>query len=235
MKVGLPIIDVLAALNATVGILTALYHRTTSGEGQFLDISLLDAEVSSLVNPGSNFLVGGIASGRWGNTNPNVVPYQAVRAKDKWFMIAVGNNSQFARLCAALDAPEMASDPRFASNAARVENRDALVDAMFSRLKERPAAEWLEIFRREDIPSDPVQDISEVFADPQVLARDMLVALMHPTLGEVRTAGSAVKLSTTPVSYTRHPPLLGEHTEEILSGLGYSNGQISGLRKEGVV
>jgi len=235
MKVGLPVIDVLAALNAAVGILAALYHRSITGEGQFLDVSLLDAEVSSLVNPGSNFLIGGSIPGRWGNANPNIVPYQAVKAKDKWFTIAVGNNTQFARLCSALGAPEMASDPRFASNAKRVENRGALVEAMFAHLKERPAAEWLAILRREDVPADPIQDISEVFADPQVLAREMLVTIPHPTLGEVRSAGSALKLSETPVHYTRHPPLLGEHTEEILASLGHTQGQISALRKEGVV
>jgi crotonobetainyl-CoA:carnitine CoA-transferase CaiB-like acyl-CoA transferase len=129
----------------------------------------------------------------------------------------------------------MASDPRFASNAKRVENRGALVEAMFAHLKERPAAEWLAILRREDVPADPIQDISEVFADPQVLAREMLVTIPHPTLGEVRSAGSALKLSETPVHYTRHPPLLGEHTEEILASLGHTQGQISALRKEGVV
>lgn len=234
-KVGLPVIDVLAALNAAIGILGALRERDTTGEGQLVDVSLLDAEVSSLVNQGSNWLMGGIVPQRWGNANPNVVPYQAVKAKDAWFNIAVGNNEQFKRLCSALGSPELADDPRYASNALRVENRDSLIPLLFERLKEKTAAEWLDILCRAGVPADPIQDISQVFADPQVLAREMLVTMPHPTLREVRLAGNAIKLSRNPVTYRRHPPLLGEHTEEILGEMGHTADEIRVLRSEGVI
>lgn len=235
MKVGLPVIDVLAALNAVVGILCALRAREVTHKGQLVDVSLLDAEVSSLVNQGSNWLMGGVIPHRWGNANPNVVPYQAFKAADGWFNVAVGNNEQFARLCDALGAPELAADPRYASNALRVEHRDTLIPRLHELLADRTVAEWLDILCQAGVPADPIQDISQVFADPQVLAREMLVTMPHPTLGSVRVAGNAIKLSDNPVTYRRHPPLLGEHTAEILGEIGHTVDEIRVLRSEGVI
>lgn len=235
MKVGLPIIDVLAALNAAVGILAALRVRDCTGFGQWLDISLLDSEVAALVNQGSNWLVGGEIPRRWGNANPNVVPYQTFRAQDGWFNIAVGNTEQFRRLCQALGMPDVGEDPRFATNALRVKNRDELIEVLQTKLLEKPVAHWVRILTDFGVPADPIQDIRQVFEDDQVLARGMLVTLPHPTLGEVRVAGSALKLSETPVTYRRHPPLLGEHTDEVLEGLGYSLEQRRVLRRKGVI
>jgi formyl-CoA transferase len=235
MKVGLAIIDVLAALNACVGILASLHVRSQTGRGQHIDIALLDSECACLTNQASNYLVGGMNPGRVGNSNPNIVPYQAVKASDAWFNIAVGNNQQFARLCAALGAPELAADSRFAGNPDRVRNRQELVPLMAERFQQRTVTEWLDILRKENVPADPINSIPQVFSDEQVLAREMVVDMPHPTVGSVKLVGSPLKLSNNPVSYVRHPPLLGEHTDEILGELGYSDEEITHLREEGAI
>jgi formyl-CoA transferase len=235
MKVGLAIIDVLAALNASIAILAALRVRSGTGKGQHVDISLLDSECACLTNQASNYLVGGMDPKRVGNANPNIVPYQAVKASDEWFNIAVGNNPQFARLCAALGVPALAADPRFSTNPDRVRNRQELIPLLSERFLERTAAEWLQILRSENVPADPINTIPQVFADEQVLARGMVVEMPHPTAGSVKLVGSPLKLSNNPVSYRRHPPLLGEHTEEVMGRLGYSDEEIKRLREEGAI
>lgn len=235
MKVGLAIIDVLAALNASIAILAALRVRSQIGKGQHLDIALLDSECACLTNQASNYLVGGMEPKRIGNANPNIVPYQAVKASDEWFNIAVGNNQQFARLCSALDVPELAEDPRFATNPDRVKNRAQLIPLLAERFVTRTAVEWLQILRTASVPADPISSIPQVFSDEQVLAREMVVEMAHPTAGSVKVVGSPIKLSDTPVSYRRHPPLLGEHTEAILEELGYSEEEVKRLREEGVI
>lgn len=234
-KVGLPIIDVLAALNAAIAILAAVHTRSVTGKGQLIDIALLDAEVACLVNQASNYLIGGEKPTRWGNANPNVVPYESFKAKDGWFNIAVGNNVQFERLCRALGLSELADDAQYTSNALRVKNRGSLIPALAEKVEERTVDEWLEILDREKVPADPILDVDEVFSDPQVLARDMLVTMPHPTIGSVRLAGNAIKMSDYPVSYRRHPPLLGEQTDEILTELGFRPDAIDVLRSEGVI
>jgi formyl-CoA transferase len=235
MKVGLAIIDVLAALNACIAILAALRVRALTGKGQHIDIALLDSECACLTNQASNYLVGGIHPKRIGNANPNIVPYQSVKASDEWFNIAVGNAPQFARLCAALGVPGLAADPRFSTNPERVRNREELIPLLSERFLERTAAEWLQILRAENVPADPINTIPQVFADAQVLAREMLVEMPHPTAGSVKLVGSPLKLSDSPVSYLRHPPLLGEHTEEVLGELGYSDNEVKRLREEGAI
>jgi len=149
--------------------------------------------------------------------------------------VAVGNNDQFARLCDAIGAPLLAEDPRYATNDLRIQNRDALVAALTEKFRTRPTAEWLQILSQAKVPTDPIQSIDQVFSDPQILAREMLVTMPHPTLGEVRMAGNAIKLSDNPVSYRRHPPLLGEHTEEVLGEFGHTKEEIRVLRSEGVI
>ena len=235
MKVGLAIVDVTAAQYAAVAILAALEARHTTGRGQRIDISLLDSQIAWLVNRAGNYLVGGAEPQRHGNAHPSIVPYESFRARDKWFTVAVGNDSQFARLAQTLGAPELASDPRFVSNPARVEHRLELVELLSGYFRRRDAEEWLTVFRREKIPGGPINSIPEALADPQVLARDMVIEMPHPTAGVVRLVGSPLKLSETPAAYVRHPPLLGEHTDEVLAELGYGADEVRSLRQHGIV
>ena len=235
MKVGLAIVDVTAAMNATIAILAAVEARRRTGVGQSCDIALLDSHVAWLINRAGNYLVGGAEPRRYGNAAPSIVPYQAFKASDKWFTVAVGNDSQFRRFAEVIGAPELASNPRFATNPARVENREEVSAALSELLGRRPAQEWLELFYREKIPAAPINSVPEVLEDPQVLAREMVVELPHPTAGSIRMVGSPLKLSETPVSYRSHPPLLGEHTDEVLAELGYSEEQVSALKELGVV
>jgi len=235
MKVGLAIVDVTAAQYAAVAILAALEARHTTGRGQRIDISLLDSQIAWLVNRAGNYLVGGAEPQRHGNAHPSIVPYESLRARDKWFTVAVGNDSQFARLAQTLGAPELASDPRFVSNPARVEHRLELVELLSGYFRRRDAEEWLTAFRREKIPGGPINSIPEALADPQVLARDMVIEMPHPTAGVVRLVGSPLKLSETPAAYVRHPPLLGEHTDEVLAELGYDADEVRSLRQHGIV
>ncbi|MHB8869936.1 MAG: CaiB/BaiF CoA transferase family protein [Thermoleophilia bacterium] len=235
MKVGLAIVDVTAAQNATIAVLAALEARRRTGGGQMVDISLLDSQVAWLINRASNYLVGGAVPKRYGNAHPNIVPYETFRASDKWFNVAVGNDSQFRRFADLIGAPDLAGDPRYATNPSRVEHRGELIATLSSYVARRPAQEWLDLFYREKIPAGPINSIPEVFADPQVQAREMVVEMPHPTAGSVRLVGSPLKLSGTPVAYERHPPLLGEHTDEVLAELGLAEEEITALHAEGVV
>ncbi|MBU2602330.1 MAG: CoA transferase [Actinobacteria bacterium] len=235
MKVGLAIVDVTAAMNAAIAILAALESRHRTGVGQSIDISLLDSQVAWLINRASNYLVGGATPKRYGNAHPNIVPYETFRGSDKWFNVAVGNDSQFRRFTQLIDAPELASEPRFATNPMRVENRGELIATLAGYLERRPADEWLALFHREKIPAGPINSIPEVFEDPQVIAREMMVEMQHPTAGTIKLVGSPLKMSETPAAYYRHPPLLGEHTDEVLAELGYDESEVAALRASGTV
>ena len=235
MKVGLAIVDVTAAQYAAIAILAALEARRKTGRGQYIDISLLDSQVAWLINRAGNYLVGGAEPQRHGNAHPSIVPYESFRARDKWFNVAVGNDSQFSRLAETVGAPELAADPRFVTNPARVEHRGELVELLSDCLRRRDAEEWLAVFREQKIPGGPINSIPEVLADPQVRARDMVVEMPHPTAGTVRLVGSPLKLSENPPVYMRHPPLLGEHTDEVLAELGYGAAEVRRLRQQGVV
>ncbi len=235
MKVGLAIVDVTAAMNAAVAILAALRARDILGRGQKIDISLLDTQVAWLVNRASNYLVGDSEPKRYGNAHPNIVPYETFKAKDKHFNLAVGNDAQFSRLCDILGAPDLCADPRFSTNPARVQHRSEVVAVLSEHFTTRSADEWLDLFKAGKIPAGPINTIPEVLADPHVIARDMVVQMPHPTAGTVRLVGSPLKLSATPPRYRRHPPLLGEHTREVLIELGFSEGEAVSLREGGVV
>jgi formyl-CoA transferase len=236
MKVGVAIVDITAGLYAATAILAALQNRARTGEGQRLDVSLLEAQVAWLANVGSNYLISGEGPKRYGNAHPNIVPYEAFQTKDRYIALGVGTDRQFRRFCQLAGCEELANDPRFATNPARVEHRETLVSILQEIFLTKSADEWLALLVEAEIPCAPINTIDRVFADPQVQARDMVVEIPHPTAGKVKLAGIPFKLSGTPAKIQRHPPLLGEHTEEILSTLlGYSREEIEGLRAEGVI
>ena len=233
MKVGVAIVDVTAGLYAANAIQAALLARAKTGKGQAIDISLLDAQVAWLANVASSFLISGKRPGRFGNAHPTIVPYQSFAARDGAFCLAVGNDSQWQKLCQVLDHAEWATDPRFATNPARVQHREVLVPLLQEVFSTQDVVFWLHKIAAVDVPCGPVQALDQVFADEQVVARDMIWAVLHPTAGEIRLVGSPLKLSETPAACRSYPPLLGEHTEEVLTSLlGYSSDEVRRLRAE---
>ena len=236
MKVGVAIADITAGLFAANAIQAALLARVRTGRGQAIDIALLDTQVAWLANVASNYLVSGQRPGRFGNAHPTIVPYQSFPAREGFFCLAVGNDGQWQKLCRLLGRSELAVDPRFATNPARVQHRDVLIPMLQEVFVTQDSAFWLREIAAAGIPCGPVQTIDHVFADPQVLARDMVWTVPHPAVGEVRLTGSPLKLSETPVAYRTHPPLLGEHTDEVLTSLlGYAPEEVARLRAEGAV
>ncbi len=212
-KVGVALSDIMTGLYATIGILAALSEREQSGQGQHVDLALLDVTAATLANQASNFLVGGVVPTRLGNAHPNIVPYQAFATADGHCIVAVGNDRQFRSLVETLDLPELADDPRFIDNSARVANRDALVALLEEKLCTRQRDDWLEQFEAAGVPAGPINNVDEVFADPQVLSRGMRVKMPHPENPNLEVAGNPIKLSRTPVEYRRPPPQLGEHND----------------------
>jgi formyl-CoA transferase len=236
MKVGVAVVDITAGLFAANAIQAALLARSRTGRGQAIDISLLDAQVAWLANVASSYLVSGQRPKRFGNAHPAIVPYQMFRARDGYFCLAVGNDGQWRNLCEALQHPELAGEGRFATNPQRVQHREELIARLQDIFATDSIAVWLQKLAAAGIPCGPVQTLDQVFTDPQVLARDMVWTMPHPTAGKVRLVGSPLKLSGTPVSFSAPPPLLGEHTYEVLTGLlGYTSAAVDRLRAEGVV
>jgi crotonobetainyl-CoA:carnitine CoA-transferase CaiB-like acyl-CoA transferase len=220
MKVGVALSDIMTGLYATIGILAALSEREQSGLGQYVDLALLDVTAATLANQASNFLVGGVVPERLGNAHPNVVPYQVFETRDGHCIVAVGNDGQFRSYATALEMAELADDERFATNRARVRNRETLIPLLQDKMRQRTRDEWLVTLEAAGVPAGPINTVDEVFAHPQIQARDMAVTLHHPQNPELRVAGNPIKLSRTPVSYDRPPPRLGEHTGEVLGALG---------------
>ena len=218
-KVGVALTDIMTGLYATIGILAALAERERSGLGQHVDMALFDVSVATLANQATNYLVGGINPTRMGNAHPNIVPYQSFVAKDGHLVVAVGNDSQYRRFVEVLGCPELASDPRFATNGDRVQHRDTLVPLLQARMLERSKAEWLALLEAAKVPAGPINSVAEVFAQPQVAARDMRVTVPHPQNPELALVGNPIKLSRTPVEYCSAPPTLGQHTQSVLSRL----------------
>jgi crotonobetainyl-CoA:carnitine CoA-transferase CaiB-like acyl-CoA transferase len=218
-KVGVALTDIMTGLYATVGILAALAERDRSGMGQQVDLALLDVTAATLANQASNYLVGGRNPTRLGNAHPNIVPYQSFVASDGHLIVAVGNDAQFRRFVTALACPELADDSRFATNSARVENRDNLIPLIQAKMLQRGKAEWLALLESVQVPAGPINTVAEVFEEPQLLARGMKVTVDHPQNPNLQLVGSPIKLSRTPVDDTRPPPMLGQHTDEILEGL----------------
>jgi crotonobetainyl-CoA:carnitine CoA-transferase CaiB-like acyl-CoA transferase len=234
-KVGVAVSDLFTGMYSANAILAALMHREKTGEGQNIDMALLDVQVAMLANLSSTYFVSGVAPRRMGNAHQNIVPYHVFRAADDFFIVAVGNDSQFAKLCEVVGHPEWIGDPRFATNPERVRHRDLLVGLISERLRERTARDWLAALEPSGVPCGPINDLSQVFADPQVRHRGMEVRAPHPTAGQVRMVANPIKFSATPITHEVAPPLLGQHTAEVLSGvLGVGEAEIARLRREGI-
>ena len=230
-KVGVAVADLFTGMYATVAILAALRHRDRTGQGQAIDMALLDTQVAMLANLGAGYLASGVAPQRAGNAHQNIVPYQVFEVADGHLILAVGNDGQFARLCAIAGCSELATDPRFARNAGRVRNRAVLVPLLAARLRLRTRAEWLADLEAAKVPAGPINDLAEVFADPQVQQRGMAVDLPHPVAGSVRLVASPIKLGATPIRYRRAPPLLGADTDAVLAEMGLDAEAIAALRR----
>jgi len=237
LKVGVAIADIMTGMHASVAILAALRHRDATGEGQQVDLGLLDSTVSWLANQGMNYLVSGKAPGRLGNAHPNIVPYQVFATLDGHIILAVGNDSQFQKFCAFAGLADLAADPRFATNRDRVAARDILVPLLAGHIAAETTAHWIEGLEAVGVPCSPINTIDQVFADPHVQAREMVVEMTHPLTGlPVRMIGNPQKYSRTPVSYRKAPPTCGEDTVEVLSQvLELPLEEIERLRASGVI
>jgi formyl-CoA transferase len=235
-KVGVAITDVLTGVYASSAITSALLWRERSGRGQFLDISLLDVQVSGLANIASNYLVAGREAQRWGTAHESIIPYQVFDTKDRPIAIAVANQKLWVNFCKLVGKEDWLSDPRFESNPMRVENRETLLPLVTELFAQKTCDEWIELLVGAAIPCGPVNNMQHLFEDPQVRHRGMIAEMPHPTIGTLRLTGIPIKASETPGIIRFHPPLLGEHTDEVLTGvLDYSTDQIEVLKANGAV
>lgn len=235
-KVGVALTDILTGLYATVGVLAALAHRDRTGEGQYIDLALLDVQIACLANQNMNFLTTGVAPRRMGNAHPNIVPYQDFPTADGDMILAVGNDRQFASLCGVLDHPEWAADERFATNAGRVKHREVLVPLMRQATVFKTTQEWISALEAANVPCGPINDLKAMYDDPQVKARGMRMELPHPQAGTAPTVANPLRLSATPVEYRNAPPLLGQHTHEVLQQLlGLTSERIGALASRGII
>jgi len=237
-KVGVGIADLMTGMYAAVAILAALRHRDATGHGQYIDMALLDTQVAWLSYVGQNYLTSGQVPRRFGNQHPNIMPYQVFGAADGLLILAIGNDAQFERFCAFCKRSELSADPRYATNAQRLRNRDSLTPVIADLIAAHPIRHWVEGLTKVNVPCSPINSIDQVFADPQVKARDMEISMPHPAAASepVRLIGSPIKMSDSPVSYRRPPPTLGQHSAEVLHELlGLKPDQIDGLRRRGVI
>jgi crotonobetainyl-CoA:carnitine CoA-transferase CaiB-like acyl-CoA transferase len=236
VKVGVAVTDLLTGLYAANAIQGALLERNTSGLGQYIDLALLDVQVAALANQASNYLIGGQIPQRLGNAHPNIVPYQAFATADGHIILAVGNQRQFERLCQILGKPDWIKDQRYHSNSARVENRQQLCTQISQLLKKRSSEDWLAVFEQQQIPCGPINNLEQVFKDPQVLARNMLVNIEERRSGELTLPANPINYSRSQINYSIPPPELGSSTESILSSyLEYSAIDIAELRGRSII
>ncbi len=234
-KVGVAVADLFTGMYATVAILAALRHRDASGVGQVIDMALLDTQVAMLANLGADYLVTRKPPGRVGNAHRNIVPYQVFEVADGHLILAVGNDGQFERFCGVAGCPELARDERFARNASRVRHRQLLVPLLAARLHQRTRADWLAALEAATVPCGPINDLAEVFADPQVRARGMTERVPHPLSDTLELVASPMRLSATPVQLRHAPPLLGQDSAEVLAAIGVGPAELARLRALGVV
>ena len=238
MKVGVGIADVMTGMYASTAILAALRHRDATGEGQHVDTCLLDTQVSWLINEGTNYLVSGKIPTKLGNEHPNIVPYKVFGTSDGYVILAVGNDRQFQDWCRCAGAEDIAADPDFATNPLRIVNRKRLYEAMPAYMENKTTAEWLEILASAKVPCSPVNNIEQVFENEQVQAREMRIEMDHPKAGsgKVPLIGNPLKMSVTPPQYRKAPPVLGQHTDEVLAEmLGLDETEIAGLKAAGTI
>jgi crotonobetainyl-CoA:carnitine CoA-transferase CaiB-like acyl-CoA transferase len=235
-RAGIPISDLITGMYAAVAVNAALAHRAETGIGQHLDLALLDSTVAVLANQGANYLSTGKPPARIGNAHPNIVPYQAFKTADGAMIVACGNDGQFRKLCEVAGRPGLADDPRFATNGKRVENRDVLVPIVAGIVAGRPTHHWIDALDAAGVPVGPINDLEQVFQEPQAIARGLRIELDHPLAGKVSLVRSPMRFSETPVEHNAPPPTLGEHTEEILRRvLKLGDAQIAKLRADGIV
>jgi formyl-CoA transferase len=234
-KVGVAIVDITAGLFATSAILAALHHRERTGEGQYIDVALLDAQVAWLANVAHNYLATGERPKRYGNAHPNIVPYETFQSSDGYVALAVGSDAQYRLFCDVTDRPDLWDDERFQTNAGRVQFREELVPLLQKLFITRTTGEWITLLLEAGIPVGPINDIPTILADPQVVAREMVRDVEHPTAGTIQILGPVAKLSQTPAQVFRAPPPLGSDSKDILSALGYTPEQITGLETNGVI
>jgi crotonobetainyl-CoA:carnitine CoA-transferase CaiB-like acyl-CoA transferase len=236
MKIGVALADVLTGLYAANAIQAALIHQQKTGAGQYIDMALLDVQVATLANQAMNYLATGDSPGRLGNAHPNIVPYQAFQTADGYIILAIGNDAQFEKFCDLAKCSELAADERFGSNSNRVKNRETLVPQVEKIMLQKSSMEWLDALNERGIPCGPINNVEQVFADPQVQHRGMQLELDHPVAGKVAGVANPIKLSATPVEYQQAPPMLGEHTNSVLTSLlGLSDQDLDLLRSRGVI
>jgi crotonobetainyl-CoA:carnitine CoA-transferase CaiB-like acyl-CoA transferase len=236
MKVGVAFADIFTGLHAVIGITSALFHRERTGEGQFLDLALLDSQVAVLANQALNYLVGGKAPGRLGNTHPNIVPYQTFETADGHIIIAVGTDRQFKEYCAIIGVAKLADDERFKTNRGRVENRAQLIPLLAGPMKTRTTSQWVAAFEAAAVPCGPINTIDQMFADPQVLSRGLQIGLTREDGVQVPGVANPIQFSVTPVEYEKAPPKLGDGTNSVLGQvLGLTEAEIAVLRNSGAI
>jgi formyl-CoA transferase/CoA:oxalate CoA-transferase len=235
VKIGVAISDIFAGMFATIGILGAVVTRNKVGRGQMIDVSLLDGIVSILSHQAGNFLASGVNPERLGSAHPTIAPYQAFKASDSYFVVAVGNDSLWKRFCQGLGLNELMKDTRFATNPDRVKNRDELTQILENLFVTKTSREWVELIEAAGVPCGPVLSLSEVFEDPQILHRRMVEEIQHPKAGKIKVLGVPIKMSDTPASIRTPPPTLGEHSKEVLRSLGYGEEEIDELAKSSVI
>jgi formyl-CoA transferase len=234
-KCGVPIADMMTGMYATVGILGALHERQTSNEGQYIDMSLLDTQVGWLANHGLNYMVSGKPARRWGNAHPNLCPYQSFPTSDGHLIVAVGNDGQFRALCRVLSMPSVGIDSRFATNSARLANRHSLVGQIEQRLRTKSRDEWLSALEEAGVPAGPINTVAQALEEPHVVSRGMVFTMEHGMGASVPKIANPIKFSRTGIEYRRPPPMLGEHTSEILESIGLTQRNLEELRASGVI
>jgi crotonobetainyl-CoA:carnitine CoA-transferase CaiB-like acyl-CoA transferase len=235
-RAGVPIADIITGMYASIAICAALASRERTGKGQHLDLALLDSQIALLAYQNTNYFATGVPPARIGNLHPNIVPYQPFRASDGEVILACGNDNLYGKFCEAAGCPELAQDPRFATNGKRVENRTELTRLLSEVFKKRSKQEWLGLLEAAGVPNGPINDVAQVFEEPQVKARGVRIELEHAAAGRLPLVASPMRFSGTPIEYRLAPPLLGEHTSEVLRRLlGKSDAEIARLRAAKVI
>lgn len=233
-KVGVAFADLTTGLYSTIAIQAALLNRTITGLGQYIDMALLDVQVATLANQGMNYLASGKVPGRYGNAHANIVPYQVFKAADQDFIIACGNDKQFVALSNAIGLPELPNDPRFTTNTLRIKHRTEIGELLSAHFLSNNAKHWVEAIHAVKVPVGLINNLEQAFEEPQVQARNMLIEMQHPLKDKLKVIGSPIKLSRTPVEYKKAPPMLGEHTNEILARVADAE-KLAELQTKGII